>query len=213
MAEKFINKEKRRLKPKKPLDRIPIIDQKDVDRENYGVKIELNLVQRKMMEILAITKNAEIKLEDLLETQKWSNLDIIAVPEKGEGVFTRDRTFKKGQVVCDYHGIHRNKKAAETIAKEMEGGAGNYMFYYRTPKGESKCVDAATYPCGCHDMRYGRWINHSCKKDNLTPTLQMVDGKNHILLIAKVDIPPNTELLFDYGVRCGNKEKISWLKE
>ena len=57
----------------------------------------------------------------------------------------------------------------------------------------------------------GRLINHS-RKGNLKAKAVEVCGKPHLILLAQRDIPPGTELLYDYGDR--SKESLEnhpWL--
>ena len=60
--------------------------------------------------------------------------------------------------------------------------------------------------------RYGRLVNHSRKTPNLLPTVIMNGESPRLLLIAKRDIEPGVELLYDYGDR--SKESLElhpWL--
>ena len=80
------------------------------------------------------------------------------------------------------------------------------MFYYTRPSDSKKmCVDASTIPCKCHPERQtlGRLCNHSRNDNNLMPKILQIDDDFNIVLIAKDDLAPNTELLFNYGVDRG----------
>lgn len=45
----------------------------------------------------------------------------------------------------------------------------------------------------------GRLVNHSARHDNVKPQRRIINGKLHILLIAKVDISAGKEVTFNYG--------------
>ena len=66
-------------------------------------------------------------------------------------------------------------------------------------------MDASTILCKCHPERQtlGRLCNHSRNDNNLMPKILQIDDDFNIVLIAKDDLAPNTELLFNYGVDRG----------
>lgn len=49
--------------------------------------------------------------------------------------------------------------------------------------------------------RLGRLVNHSRSQGNLIPKVVEVEDRPHLLLVARVDIAPGDELLYDYGDR------------
>ena len=49
--------------------------------------------------------------------------------------------------------------------------------------------------------RYGRLVNHSRQTPNLMPEVFMNGKSLHLILVAKHDIEPGTELLYDYDDR------------
>ena len=49
--------------------------------------------------------------------------------------------------------------------------------------------------------RFGRLINHSRGQPNLFTKVYMLGGQPRLLLKAKLDILPGTELQYDYGDR------------
>lgn len=58
----------------------------------------------------------------------------------------------------------------------------------------------------------GRLVNHSRSSNNLITKSVSVDGRPHLILLAKKDIAAGTELLYDYGDR--SKEALAnhpWL--
>ena len=60
--------------------------------------------------------------------------------------------------------------------------------------------------------RYGRLVNHSRRTPNLMTKVIMNGKSPRLILVAKHDIEPRTELLYDYGDR--SKESLAahpWL--
>ena len=60
--------------------------------------------------------------------------------------------------------------------------------------------------------RYGRLVNHSRQTPNLMTKVIMNGKSPRLILVAKHDIEPGTELLYDYGDR--SKESLAahpWL--
>lgn len=47
----------------------------------------------------------------------------------------------------------------------------------------------------------GRLVNHSRTSNNLATKSVAVHGRPHLILVAKRDILPGSELLYDYGDR------------
>ncbi|XP_056441388.1 uncharacterized protein LOC130378769 isoform X1 [Gadus chalcogrammus] len=145
------------------------------------------------------------QIQTLVKTQDWKGLHITQFEEKGDGIITT-RTFKKGEVVCDYHGPVVSGKEGENIHKNTTGKETGYIFFFRNSKGQSLCIDAHSDRCHCHpDKRtFGRLLNHSKKNSNIKPLHCVVDKdgemKDVILFIATKDLPVGEEVLFDYGV-------------
>jgi [histone H4]-lysine20 N-methyltransferase SETD8 len=115
---------------------------------------------------------------------------------KGRGVIT-SRKFKRGEFVVEYCGDlvdELGSRARETeldVAKRLD----SFMFYFTFQK-RRWCIDA-TIESG----HLGRLINHSKCASNLLPEIVEINGTPHIALIAKQDIEPGSELLYDYGDR------------
>jgi [histone H4]-lysine20 N-methyltransferase SETD8 len=87
-----------------------------------------------------------------------------------------------------------------------------YTFWFRVKSGKMMCLDATE---GSHISRF---VNHSCKRDNLVPELHYSIDSNgqevpQILFRTKRTIQAGEELLFDYGDRRKSViEKNQWLK-
>ncbi|XP_041715403.2 N-lysine methyltransferase KMT5A-like [Coregonus clupeaformis] len=141
----------------------------------------------------------------LVKSQKWKGLYIASDPVKGRKVMTT-RTFAKGEVICDYHGLPISGKQGKKLLAATDEDEMGYLYFYKDVSGKTCCIDAKTVPCPCHPEMdtIGRRINHSRKRRNIKGQLQQFeeDGEvwNVILFIAKRDIPVQEELLFDYGV-------------
>lgn len=138
----------------------------------------------------------------MVNTQRWKGLIVQDVPGKGRGVFTK-RSFKHGEVVCDYHGRQVSRKEGMKVCSSTADVRPGYMFFYQNKEGKAMCIDAHEENCQCHPLTVtnGRLINHSRKRANIHPKLFVHNDRDVILFIASRDIPVNTELRFDYGLK------------
>ncbi|XP_058842444.1 uncharacterized protein LOC117419728 isoform X2 [Acipenser ruthenus] len=151
----------------------------------------------------SIKDNKHIK--KLVKSQKWKGLLVTDDGDKGRRVVTT-RKFRKGEVVCDYHGTivtaAEGKEMMKTLSKEEMG----CFFFFKNSQGKKLCMHAQTFPCHCHPDRdtFGRQTNHSRKRKNLHPEVHKMDlgGKKEyvILFTALKDLDVNAELLLDYGI-------------
>lgn len=111
--------------------------------------------------------------------------------------------FRKGSIVCDYHGgiitAEEGRKIMESVSTEMGD-----LFFFKSDR-QDLCVDAQTIPCPCHPSldTVGRRIKHSKKSCNLKPRhckMKFPDGERHVILfLATKDISVNEELLYDHS--------------
>ena len=85
-------------------------------------------------------------------------------------------------------------KDRETLYS-LDTTKGCYMYYFNH-KDKSYCIDATA-----ESGRYGRLVNHSMKIPNCVTEVVMLGTEPRLILVAKQDIEPNTELLYDYGDR------------
>ncbi len=98
----------------------------------------------------------------------------------------------KGEAVCEYEG---------DLVPHAEGRKQNattetcFLGFFKLGK-KSLCIDATKENC-----TFGHLINHSHRQGNLKPVACIVRGKPRVVFYAKQDIPPFTELLYDYGER------------
>ena len=97
----------------------------------------------------------------------------------------------------EYAGELIENSTAEERENEyaMDVSKGCYMYYFKNNR-KHYCIDA-TVETG----RYGRLVNHSRQTPNLMPEVFMNGKSLHLILVAKHDIEPGTELLYDYGDR------------
>ncbi|XP_044143056.1 uncharacterized protein LOC122932613 isoform X2 [Bufo gargarizans] len=132
--------------------------------------------------------------ESKVESQEWTGLAMVEEETKGGYSIKTTQAFKKGDVVCDYHGVLMD------VQKTLKDDEGCLFF---SVKGKKMCLNATKAPCGCHPhmpSTFGRLVKHSCKKDNLKAVLEYVqDGKVPVILFEAVkDLSPGTELFFNY---------------
>ncbi|XP_044129685.1 histone-lysine N-methyltransferase set-1-like [Bufo gargarizans] len=155
--------------------------------------------------------------EAKVASQDWDGL--VAVEDQAKGGFTLKtaRVFKKGDLVCDYHGVLMDGKEGEEVQRSITDGK-CYIYFFRHQE-KRMCVNATKAPCDCHpDMSstFGRLINHSRKRANLKPLVKCTpEGRVPVILFeAMKDLSPGTELFFDYGVRrrtYGEAAHLDWL--
>ncbi|XP_077131670.1 N-lysine methyltransferase KMT5A-like [Ranitomeya variabilis] len=153
---------------------------------------------------------------DMVKSQEWRGLVITEDHKRGGRKLMTTLWFKKGDIVCDYHGVLMDAKAAEKFQQTIQDG-NCYMYFFHF-KEKWMCIDATEEPCQCHQnlpSTFGRIINHSTKMNNLKPEARCLDGKDPVILfVALKDLTPGTELLFDYGVRrnqFGEGADLPWL--
>lgn len=109
----------------------------------------------------------------------------------------------KGDFVIEYagdliEGVAAAKGREEKYAKDSSKGC--YMYYFKHGD-KSYCIDATA-----ESGRLGRLVNHSRVKPNLQTKVVIVNDIPRLILVAKKDIEPGTELLYDYGDR--SKESL-----
>lgn len=123
---------------------------------------------------------------------------------KGWGVKTTKK-FSKGDFVCTYEGLDVSKSEIdEKIKKYKERKVGSYLYEFYL-KGNLHFKDATE-----NDYRRGRFINHSKKNSNLKTNKVEIDGKVYLYFTAKLDIPSNREICYDYN---DSKSDHKWMKE
>jgi hypothetical protein len=177
------------------------------------VQIQKNIftVLKKRAKKLAAEARLYIGIDDRkaiathIKLQDWPNIGICQTKSMGRGVQTKGEWIKKGSVVCDYHGHLMSRAEGETIRKAIHPRElSNYMYFFQHDS-KRLCVDASNIPCRCHKEHkgtetMGRLINHSTDPNLCTKKFQG-DDKIHLLLVAKKDISPCTQIFFDYGVK------------
>ena len=179
----------------------------------YSGQVNINdkRIERAIKSVFATMQAEDFSQTDeevlqLISSQKWPNLTQCSAIDQGKFVVSGKSFFYKGQVVCDYHGTHIPRREGDSLLanyRPSDEGA-NYMMFYHNPSGKKMCVNANMTPCKCHPdipTTMGRLINHSTNHANLKNVVKTIQGSTHVLFVAKHDILPLTQLLFDYGVR------------
>lgn len=156
-----------------------------------------------------IEKNKMEGIEARLLSTDDSDLDLEVreIKLKGRGIVTT-RAYEKGEFVLEYSGelIDIGSAKDRESMYSLDTTKGCYMYYFNH-KGKQYCIDA-TQESG----RYGRLVNHSCKTPNMVTKVVMLGDMPRLILVAKQNVPKDTELLYDYGDR--SKESLKahpWL--
>merc|ERR1712079_149106 len=139
------------------------------------------------------------KLKEVDNDDSVLPLKVVEFPGKNRGIVTTIK-LSKGDFVVEYSGELIEHTTAEERENKyaMDVSKGCYMYYF---------IDA-TVETG----RYGRLVNHSRLHPNLMTKVIMNGKSPRLILIAKHDLEPGTELLYDYGDR--SKESLAahpWL--
>ena len=145
-------------------------------------------------------------IEEYILNQKQDGLCIEDFGVKGRGIVTT-QSFDEGEFVIEYIGELIDLKEAKNRESQyaMDASIGCYMYYFHF-NDHPYCIDATE-----ESPFLGRLVNHSCKGNLLRKTVE-VDGRPHIIFIAKTKIEENTEVMYDYGDR--KKESLEhhpWL--
>uniref|UniRef100_A0A0N5A966 SET domain-containing protein n=1 Tax=Syphacia muris TaxID=451379 RepID=A0A0N5A966_9BILA len=94
-----------------------------------------------------------------------------------------------GELIDVHTARERERKYAE------DSNIGSFMYFFKYGN-KSYCVDATE-----ETIFKGRLINHSILHPNLKTKVIEIKGVVHLILVAKRDIQPGEELLYDYGDR------------
>ena len=192
--------------------------QKIIDFDYFSLKFQLALQDHNYIAKipppppLSLSKKNQtadiIQILQNIGTDDWRlPLEIRDIPGKKRGVVPTKK-LSKGDFAVEYAGelIERSTAKERENKYAMDASKGCYMYYFKA-KEKNYCIDA-TVETG----RYGRLVNHSRKTPNLMAKVIMNGKSPHLILVAKHDIEPGTELLYDYGDR--SKESIKghpWL--
>eukprot|EP00118_Oscarella_pearsei_P001794 m.8493 g.8493 ORF g.8493 m.8493 type:complete len:242 (+) comp20630_c0_seq1:82-807(+) len=145
--------------------------------------------------------------EERLRDECEEGIEVRETQDKGRSVFAV-RSFKAGDLICEYSGDLISKEEAEKREDKYAGDStcGCYMYYFKW-KGKCWCLDATK-----DNGRKGRLLNHAKLKPNVNTKLLEVDGRLCLSLIAKRNIKEDEELLYDYGERAKKAvESFPWL--
>lgn len=144
----------------------------------------------------AILEEKQKHLEEAVQSGIEDGLQVHNFPGKGRGIVA-NRLFRRGEFVVEYSGdlIDLNEARAREKLYSADQNTGCYMYYFQH-KNQSYCVDATA-----ESDRLGRLVNHSRTSGNLIPKVIEIKDRPHLLLVARSDILPGEELLYDYGDR------------
>ncbi|KZS15065.1 Histone-lysine N-methyltransferase PR-set7 [Daphnia magna] len=144
----------------------------------------------------AILEEKQRNLEESVLSGKEDGLQVHNFPGKGRGIVAT-RLFRRGEFVVEYSGDLIEMAEAREREKlyAADQNTGCYMYYFQH-KNQSYCVDATS-----ESHRLGRLVNHSRQSGNLMPKVIEIKDRPHLLLVARSDILPGEELLYDYGDR------------
>eukprot|EP00053_Salpingoeca_punica_P015384 m.141525 g.141525 ORF g.141525 m.141525 type:complete len:293 (+) comp16697_c0_seq1:78-956(+) len=125
-------------------------------------------------------------------------LQVFRTSDRGWGLRTLD-FIPRGQYVCCYAGeVVSRAEAALRAAASYDRADDNYLMQLREHVGATGRV-LITHVDATRCGSAGRYVNHSCD-----PNLEVVPVRCGLLvpvpaMFARIDIPPLTELTFDYG--------------
>ncbi|XP_061397653.1 nuclear receptor binding SET domain protein [Musca vetustissima] len=138
----------------------------------------------------------------MFETRKSPQLDVIYMKERGFGLITRE-PIKSGTFVIEYVGevINDDEFRARMAQKSLDR---DENFYFLSVE-KDYIIDAG--PKG----NLARFMNHSCDP-NCETQKWSVNSLNRVGLFAIKDIPENTELTFNYhwDDLLGNEKKTCY---
>ncbi|BES97344.1 Histone-lysine N-methyltransferase PR-Set7 [Nesidiocoris tenuis] len=134
-------------------------------------------------------------VENAILSGREDGLEVHNFEGKGRGIVAT-RHFGRGDFVVEYAGelisMDEARERESIYARDQNTGCYMYYFVYRDVP---YCVDATA-----ESPRLGRLVNHS-RNGNLSTKSLMVAGIPRLVLVAKEDIQPGDELLYDYGDR------------
>jgi hypothetical protein len=128
-----------------------------------------------------------LEIRNIFITFSFLKVQILRSNIHGWGVFTTQH-ISADEMIIEYVGEVIRNILADKREKYYEArGIGCYMF-----RVDSEYIIDATMRGGL-----GRFINHSCSPNSYTRVINL-DRQNRIVIMASVDIPPNTEVVYDY---------------
>ncbi|XP_013788393.1 N-lysine methyltransferase KMT5A-like, partial [Limulus polyphemus] len=143
----------------------------------------------------ALMKDKVKEIEEAILKEIEEGFEVKEFIDKGRGLVTT-KNIKQGEFVLEYCGdlicLEEAKKREKMY--EKDDSVGCYMYYF-SYKNNRYCVDATK-----ESGRLARLVNHS-KHGNLKTKSFSVQGIPRLILVAKRDIQPGEELLYDYGDR------------
>lgn len=134
-------------------------------------------------------------IEEAILSNKEDGLEVRIFEGKGRGIVAA-RKFEKGEFVVEYAGelISMEEAQKREAVYSQDENIGCYMYYFKH-KNSQHCIDATA-----ETGRLGRLLNHSRNGNLCTKTIE-VEGIPRLILLAKDNIEPGSELTYDYGDR------------
>lgn len=126
-------------------------------------------------------------------------LKIQHVEAKGLGLVSTE-FIKRGSFICEYAGeILTKAEATRRDQKNQIDGQMNYIFCLNEINSEDKKSQIQTFVDPSKKGNIGRYMNHSCDAncDIISTRVDSIIPK--ISIFANRDIPPSTEITFNYG--------------
>ncbi|XP_063226021.1 histone-lysine N-methyltransferase Set8 [Bacillus rossius redtenbacheri] len=147
-------------------------------------------------------KEQQHSLEEAILSKQENGLEICYFQQKGRGIVAT-RPFIKGEFVVEYAGelIDMSEAKIREQKYSRDENTGCYMYYFQHHNVQY-CVDATA-----ETGRFGRLVNHS-RNGNLVPRVVVLNDCPHLVLVAKDNIMPGKEIVYDYGDR--SKESLRY---
>lgn len=128
------------------------------------------------------------------------------VLNKGLGLFT-SYLLQKGMFVCEYAGELITKSQAVTRHRNnMLNGISNYIFCLNE---YSNGNIVQTFVDPTYFGNIGRYINHSCEPNCQVVPVRWNSPIPKLAVFANVDVPPGTELTFNYGAHTSKPNQLN----
>ena len=129
-------------------------------------------------------------IEMQIEHQCWSHIEIVFGLPEGRGVFSTS-SIPAGETICNYGGSLLKPDNPIIFDPELS----KYLFEFEWRNADYCLHFAPDDP----NLSFGALMNHSSVHPNVIPRLFFIGGNPEILFLAKHNIPPGTELLWNYG--------------
>lgn len=137
-------------------------------------------------------------LNKLVQFGPRDNLIVTSAPSKGQGLFS-SKLIPKGSFVCEYAGEILTR--TEAVRRDQENKTEdkmNFVFCLNEINSVNKS-SKQTFVDPSRKGNIGRYINHSCDPNCIIISTRVDSIIPKIAIFANQDIPPMTEITFNYG--------------